>query len=152
MRFQNSCNRDWILVEARKREEMHYDNTNIMPFPDFSVETQRKHHFFLEFRMRLRGKGLKYSIVYPSKLRVEYQGTLQFFESLGAVTDCLGSIESISILLLCFPSVCFLCQFVGLDVLLHKASLYPEFHTNVSYALPCFLQLSCCSKFLASLG
>lgn len=63
-----------------------------MLLPDVSVETQKKHLSYLEVRKHLREKGLKYGMMYPSKLRVEYQGTVRFFESASDATVFLDSI------------------------------------------------------------
>lgn len=76
-----------ILTEARKKEELQYVNAKIMLFPDFSVETQKKRQSYVEVRKRLRVKILKYGMLYPSKLRVEYHGTVTVFESPGDAMD-----------------------------------------------------------------
>lgn len=41
-----------------------------MLFPDYSLEIQQWHRSFTEVRRRLREQGLKFSLLYPSKLRV----------------------------------------------------------------------------------
>lgn len=78
-----------MLTEARKKDELNYVNDKIM---HFAVETQKKHHSYTEVHKRLRIKGLKYRMLYPSKLRVEYQGTVTFFESSRDATDWLYTI------------------------------------------------------------
>ncbi|XP_077340579.1 cadherin EGF LAG seven-pass G-type receptor 2 [Lithobates pipiens] len=79
VRFLNFCDRDLILTRARKVPELRHGNDKIMLFPDFSAATQQKRRSFTEVRRRLRDKEIKYSMLYPSKLRVQYKGA-KFFE------------------------------------------------------------------------
>lgn len=55
-------------------------NIKVMFFPDFSVEVQKRHKSFNEVRCRIREKDIKYSMLYPSRLRIPYKGTLRFFD------------------------------------------------------------------------
>lgn len=81
VRFLNFWDRDMILAEARKHPELPYENTKVMLFPDFSAEVQKRHRSFNEVRCRLRQKDIKYSMLYPSRLRVPHKGTVNFFDT-----------------------------------------------------------------------
>lgn len=42
VRFLNYQDRNMILAESRKHQELRFENTRVMLFPDFSAETQKK--------------------------------------------------------------------------------------------------------------
>lgn len=70
-----------ILAEARKHPELPYESTKLMFFPDFSAEVQKWRRSFNEVRCRLWEKEIKYSMLYPSRLRIPYKGTVRFFDT-----------------------------------------------------------------------
>ena len=74
--FLNYRDRDKILSEARKHPTLNYGNATILLFPDFSADLQRKRKTFNDVRRRLRDKNIKYSILYPSRLRVQHNGAV----------------------------------------------------------------------------
>lgn len=73
--------RDAVLRAARAQGELLYDNTKLMIFPDYSVETQRQRKSFDTVRAKLRDCGLKYSMLFPARLRVQDGGSVKFFTS-----------------------------------------------------------------------
>lgn len=79
VRFLNY--RDRILSEARKHPNFKYENADIHFYPDFSADLQKKRKTFQDIRRSLREKGLPYSMLYPSCLRVIYAGAAKFFDS-----------------------------------------------------------------------
>lgn len=52
-----------------------------MLFPDFSIETQKLRNSFDAVKAGLRSKGIKYSVLFPAKLRVIDGETVRFFTS-----------------------------------------------------------------------
>lgn len=89
VRFLNYRDRDMILAEARKHQDLKFENARIMLFPDFSAETQRRRRSFTDVKRRLREKELKYSMLYPSRLRVQHKGAVRFFETPQDASDWL---------------------------------------------------------------
>lgn len=81
VRFLNYRDHDMLLAEARKHKELKFENARIMLFPDFSVETQRRRRSFMDVKKRLRDRELKYSMLYPSRLHVQFKGTVKFFDN-----------------------------------------------------------------------
>lgn len=79
--FLNFRDRDMILMQARKTQELKHDNAHKMLFPDFSAVTQQKRRSFNEVRRLLREKEVKYNMLYPSKLRIQHKGSVKFFEN-----------------------------------------------------------------------
>lgn len=71
-----ACNRDMILRSARNAPPMFYNGCKLYFFPDFSKEVQDKRRTFLDVKKRLQGKDIKYSFLYPAKLRVVFNETL----------------------------------------------------------------------------
>lgn len=80
-RLLNFRDRDLILREARKVGELRTENAKIMLFPDYSVETQRQRRTFDQVKAQMRVKGLKYSMLFPARLRVVDGETTKFFTS-----------------------------------------------------------------------
>lgn len=70
-----------ILTKSRKHPELRHENARVMLFPDFSAATQQQRHSFNDVRKRLREKEIKYGMLYPSRLRVQYKGTVKFFDN-----------------------------------------------------------------------
>lgn len=89
VRFLNYCDRDMILTQSRKNQKLKHENSRVMPFPDFSAATQQKRRSFNDVRRRLREKEIKYSMLYPCKLRVQYKGSVKFFENPTKVCEWL---------------------------------------------------------------
>lgn len=56
--------------EARKVAELRFENTRLMLFPDYSVETQRLSRTFDQVKAHLRSRDLKYNKLFPARLRV----------------------------------------------------------------------------------
>ena len=81
IRLLNYRDRDQILSTAGIRADIQYDNTKLLFFPDYPWEIQQQRREYTEIRRRLREKGLKYSLLYPSKLRVTDGIHTLFFET-----------------------------------------------------------------------
>lgn len=80
-RLLNFRDRDLALREARKIPELRFENTKIMMFPDYSVDTQRLRRTFDHVKAQLRLKGLKYSMLFPARLRVIDGESSRYFTS-----------------------------------------------------------------------
>lgn len=80
-RMLNFRDRDLILREARRAGELRSENAKIMLFPDYSVETQRQRRTFDQVKAQMRTRGLKYSMLFPARLRVVDGETTKFFTS-----------------------------------------------------------------------
>lgn len=66
---------------ARLEGELTYNNNWLLMFPDYSVETQKLRRSFDSVKAAMRIKELKYSILFPSKLRVIDGEKVRFFTS-----------------------------------------------------------------------
>lgn len=78
LRLLNYRDRDRILAAARDKQELRFNNAKML-FPDCSPEVQQRCRSFTEVRKRLRDMGLKFSLLYPSKLRVVDGDRAHFF-------------------------------------------------------------------------
>lgn len=63
--------RDMILRKSRQKGYIHYENSKVSIFPDFSLELQKQRATFYEIKRKLREAGIEYSMAYPARLRVE---------------------------------------------------------------------------------
>lgn len=52
-----------------------------MLFPDYSIETQKLNRSFDSVKVALRTRGVKYSVLFPAKLRVVDGEAVWFFNS-----------------------------------------------------------------------
>lgn len=78
-RLLNFRDRDEILRIARRAGELKYQNATLMFFPDFSLETQKLRRSFDQVKVGLQAQNIKYSILFPAKLRVQEGETGKFF-------------------------------------------------------------------------
>lgn len=79
LRLLNFRDRDELLRASRAAGELPYRNTKLLLFPDYTIETQRQRRSFDAVKADLRKKGIKYSILFPAKLRVVDGETVRFF-------------------------------------------------------------------------
>lgn len=80
-RLLNFRDRDLVLREARKLDALRYEASKIMIFPDYSVDTQRLRRSFDQVKLNLRNRKIKYSMLFPARLRVQDGETVRFFTS-----------------------------------------------------------------------
>lgn len=71
--------RDLVLLEAMKVAELRSENAKLVFFPDYSIDTQRLYRTFDHVNDQLRTKGLKYSILFPARLRVVDGESTRYF-------------------------------------------------------------------------
>lgn len=74
------------------RDWDEYQNANLMFFPDFSLETQKLRRSFDQVKVGLPARNIKYSILFPAKLRVQDGQTVKFFT---APRDAAAWLESL---------------------------------------------------------
>ena len=72
--------RDAILRAARAKGNLEVEGNHIMIFPDYTLAVQHQRSTFQAVKKRLRDLGLKYSLLFPAKLRVVFNGKAQFFD------------------------------------------------------------------------
>lgn len=71
MKLLNYRDRDAIIAAARKKGTVKYKSATISFYPDFTADVHKKIRQFTQVRARLRELGLKYTMLYPTKLRVQ---------------------------------------------------------------------------------
>lgn len=85
IRFHNFSDKQKVLEAARRRgssgHSLRYDGSNVMFFQDISAETARKRKQFDEVKGRFKTLGVQYSLLYPAKLRITYNGSVKVFDS-----------------------------------------------------------------------
>lgn len=77
----NYRDRDTILRLTREIGHISIQNSKVSVYPDFSVNIQKERAKFLAAKKKLRDLNVKYSMIYPSKLRVAHNNSVQFFHS-----------------------------------------------------------------------
>lgn len=79
LKLLNYRDRDELLRAARAAGVLPYRNDKLLLFPDYTMETQRQRRSFDNVKATLRVKGIKYSVMFPAKLRVVDGETVRFF-------------------------------------------------------------------------
>lgn len=79
-KFLKYKDQDAALRLAREKGNIPFGNVKVAIFPDFSAEVQRRRQSFMEAKRQLRNHHLKYSMLFPARLRVEEDGWVLFFE------------------------------------------------------------------------
>lgn len=70
-----------MLRAAHEAGDIPYGNVKLLMFPDYTLETQRQRRSFSAVKAKLRVKGIRYSILFPAKLRVVDGETVRIFTS-----------------------------------------------------------------------
>lgn len=91
----NFRDRDELLRAARVAREISYQNTKLLLFPDYTMETQKQQRSFDVVKAAMRVKGIKYSILFPAKLRVVDGETVPFFTNPRDATSWLELLPSL---------------------------------------------------------
>lgn len=91
-RLLNFRDSDMILCEARKMAEICHKAARLMFFPDFSVDTQKLRKSFDSVKQALRVKGVRYSMLFPARLRVQDSQSVCFFTSLAEASQWLNTL------------------------------------------------------------
>lgn len=79
LKLLNYRDRDLILSAARRKGDIAYENSKLSFYPDFTSEVQKKRRQFTHVRSRLRTAGIKYAMLYPTRLRVQHRDRTLFF-------------------------------------------------------------------------
>lgn len=81
LRLLNFRDHDELLRASRAAGDLPFQNIKLLLFPDYTMETQRQRRSFDAVKAALRKKGIKYSVLFPAKLRVIDGETARFFTS-----------------------------------------------------------------------
>lgn len=81
VRFLRSVDRECVLRTARNKSKLVWEGNHIMIFPDFSRATQLKREKFRECKKALRERNIKFALLYPAILRIDYNGGQRRFDN-----------------------------------------------------------------------
>lgn len=81
LRLLNFRDRYEILRVSRSKGELRFQNTKLIIFTDYSVETQKLSKSFNQVKAVLWARSIRYSVLYPARLRVLDGETTGFFSS-----------------------------------------------------------------------
>ncbi|XP_068111018.1 uncharacterized protein [Hyperolius riggenbachi] len=90
----NYKDRDAILSASRIVGDLHYENTRLMIFPDFTNETQKLRRSFQQAKTKLREREITYAMLFPARLRVQYNDEALFFDKPEGVITWLESLPA----------------------------------------------------------
>ncbi|KAJ8389638.1 hypothetical protein AAFF_G00118750 [Aldrovandia affinis] len=90
-RFHYFQEKEQVLRLARERGRLEFQGRQVMIFPDFSAELNKRRAEYVEVKKLLREKeGVRYGLVYPARLRVSFQGQEKMFDTPQAVKDFIA--------------------------------------------------------------
>ncbi|MBN3292079.1 LORF1 protein, partial [Polypterus senegalus] len=81
IRFERLLFKLEVMALLRHKQEIIYENNHIRIIPDFSPATATKRAAFYNIKQRLCQANIKYSLLYPAKLKVELHGQFYVFAS-----------------------------------------------------------------------
>lgn len=81
LKFLNFRDRNEVLRAVRMQGELTHQNNKLLIFLDYSVETQRLRRSFDQVKAAMRTRGIRYSVLFPARLRVQDGETTRFFSS-----------------------------------------------------------------------
>lgn len=85
IRFHNYSDQQRVLAAARRmgteEQPLTYKGSRIMFFQDFSAETTCKRKRFDAVKQHLREAHVQYSLLYPARLKIIYNGNATVFDS-----------------------------------------------------------------------
>uniref|UniRef100_A0A8C4SGT3 L1 transposable element RRM domain-containing protein n=1 Tax=Erpetoichthys calabaricus TaxID=27687 RepID=A0A8C4SGT3_ERPCA len=81
VRFERLLCKLDVMALLRHKQEIIFENNHIRIFPDFSPATAAKCAAFYNIKQRLQQADIKYSLLYPAKLKVNVQGQCYVFSS-----------------------------------------------------------------------
>ena len=80
-RILNFRDRYTILRAARKAQDLRFQNSKIMIFPDYSRAVQSRRRSFEEVKQKLRTMNIQYMLLFPARLKVIHHTKTHFFDS-----------------------------------------------------------------------
>ncbi|KAJ8403283.1 hypothetical protein AAFF_G00355000 [Aldrovandia affinis] len=90
-RFHYFQEKEQVLRLAREKGRLEFQGRQVMIFPDFSAELNKRRAEYVEVKKLLREKeGVRYGLVYPARLRVSFQGQEKMFDTPQAVKDFIA--------------------------------------------------------------
>lgn len=113
LRLLNFRDRDELLRAARAVWEISYQNAKPLLFPDYTVETQKMRRSFDAVKAAMRSKSIKYSILFPAKLRVVDNEVVRLFTNPREAASWLESLPSLKMRRPGFFPICLLLSPTG---------------------------------------
>lgn len=84
-----------ILRQARELRQIKVRGLTISVFPDYTAKIARARAAFNEIRRQLRGiEGARYGLVYPTRLRITYNGIEEDFVSAEKASEYVKTLIS----------------------------------------------------------
>lgn len=79
VKFLSSQDRDSVLKAGREKKDLMFSNNEVAIFPDYAMETQRKRTRFKNVKKRLYQNGVKFSLMFPARIKIIYNKKTFFF-------------------------------------------------------------------------
>uniref|UniRef100_A0A8C4SVQ2 L1 transposable element RRM domain-containing protein n=1 Tax=Erpetoichthys calabaricus TaxID=27687 RepID=A0A8C4SVQ2_ERPCA len=81
VRFEKLQSKLNVMSLLRQKQKIMFENNLFRIFPGFSPSTAAKRASFYNIKQRLQKADIRYSLLYPAKLKVEIQGKHYIFTS-----------------------------------------------------------------------
>uniref|UniRef100_A0A667YFF8 L1 transposable element RRM domain-containing protein n=1 Tax=Myripristis murdjan TaxID=586833 RepID=A0A667YFF8_9TELE len=88
-KFQNYQDKLKILRLSREHRELRFKDRRIYFFPDYSEAVQAKRKAFLPVKKKFQSRGIRYAMLFPAVLSIDYEGTKSRFYTPKAAEDFL---------------------------------------------------------------
>lgn len=95
-KFGNYQHKAKVMALARDKGRLLYKDNRVYIYHDFSAEVQRKRQLFGPVKKRLNAAGIRYAMMFPALLSVEYLGERKRFETQLDAQHFLDSLDKSS--------------------------------------------------------
>ncbi|RXN18146.1 LINE-1 type transposase domain-containing 1 [Labeo rohita] len=92
VRFLRFQMREEILRLSREHGELHYKESKILIFPDFSAELKKRRDQFKSVKADLHGADVKFRMLYPCRPLISFNGESRSFATPNAASKFLTTV------------------------------------------------------------
>lgn len=82
-KMHHDRDKDRILRLSREQGQLFYKGSRVFIFPDYTAEVMTQRRAFADVMKTLREAGVKYSLRFPAKLRIEHNSTVKTYDTPG---------------------------------------------------------------------
>ncbi len=73
VRFHYFRDKEWVLRRGKDRQQLQYRGCSVHIFPDMTTDVAKNRAAFATVKRNLYAKGTKFALLFPARLRVDYQ-------------------------------------------------------------------------------
>lgn len=95
-KFGNYLHKAKVMKLAREKGTLLYKDTRAFIYQDFSAAVQKKRQLFVPVKSKLYAAGIRYAMIFPAILSVDFMGVRKRFETPLDAQKCLDDLDKSS--------------------------------------------------------